>query len=209
MLNFLLFSRGRKRLFLYGKYSRFVKCVDMDTYRMYAYANVNQFDGRVQSYFNLSKKASATPDMSKYKKSVQPRTKDFQHPVHIQNSEWMWVHSKLPPYRDQYYNFTYYAMTLNEIEPYMLIPGVLCPTDSRFRPDVRHYEEGRVDAAELAKTKLEDAQRQRAKLRTTPWQPRWFEKAVSPLTGEEYWKFGGEYWKRDFSKEGGRIFQIK
>ena len=38
------------------------------------------------------------------------------------------------------YNFTNFAVTLNELEPGM--EGVLAPTDCRLRPDIRAMENG-------------------------------------------------------------------
>lgn len=186
------YCRGNKRLFVYGKYSRFVKSVDMDTYRAYAFAYPNRFDGRQMSYFNVPQRNVVAIDRA----SEQAKTKDMQHPLIIPHSRWVWVFNALPPYRDSYFNFTYFAMTLNEVEPYMQIPGVLCPTDSRLRPDVQLYESGNVDGADALKVKLENIQRARAKARGKPWIPRWFHSAPSPYTGEGSWMFRGEYWNR-------------
>ena len=41
----------------------------------------------------------------------------------------------------------------------------LCPTDSRFRPDIRFLEEGRVDESSSEKTRLEQKQRDKLKSR--------------------------------------------
>lgn len=74
----------------------------------------------------------------------------------------------------QYYQFTEFAMSLNEVERDM--KGQLCPTDSRLRPDVRLLEQGDIDAAAAEKTRLEDKQRTARKaLKKSPdgWQPRW------------------------------------
>lgn len=40
------------------------------------------------------------------------------------------------------YNFTSYAMTLNELEPGM--DRLLAPTDCRLRPDIRAMENGDI-----------------------------------------------------------------
>lgn len=184
--------RGIKRLFVYGKYSRFIKSVDMDTYRAYVFTNANRFDGRLLSYFNVPQRNAVVFDKAK----DPPKNKDMQHPLNIPNSRWVWVFNKFPPYRDIYFNFSYFALTLNEIEPYMKIPGVLCPTDSRFRPDVQFYENGNVEAADALKIKLENTQRARAKTRKEPWTPRWFYPSPSPYTGEPIWLFRGDYWNR-------------
>lgn len=198
-------------MFVYGKCSRFIKAVDMDSYRAYAYAVPNRFDGRILSYFSVPQRSTAAYHLGRTKEVVQEKNKDSYHPINIPNSVWLWMSPKLPPYRELYFNFTYFALTLNEIEPYMKVPGVLCPTDSRFRPDVRSYENGNVDAAELIKTKLENSQRSRAKKQQGLWQPRWFYSAISPLTGEEYWPYGGNYWNRQYpyDEELNDIFNIR
>lgn len=40
------------------------------------------------------------------------------------------------------YNFTHFAMSLNELEPGM--EATLAPTDCRFRPDIRAMENGNI-----------------------------------------------------------------
>lgn len=45
----------------------------------------------------------------------------------------------------QMYNFTSFAMTLNELEPGM--ERLLAPTDCRLRPDVRAMENGDIGTA--------------------------------------------------------------
>lgn len=39
--------------------------------------------------------------------------------------------------------------------------GVISPTDSRFRNDVRLMEEGDLDAADIEKVKIEEEQRRK------------------------------------------------
>lgn len=43
---------------------------------------------------------------------------------------------------EQMYNFTSFAMTLNELEPNM--EGILALTDCRLRPDIRAMENGDI-----------------------------------------------------------------
>lgn len=57
------------------------------------------------------------------------------------------------------YGFTIYAANLNEITE--IEKGMLPPTDSRLRPDVRAFEDGDNDRAEQLKLKLEQDQRER------------------------------------------------
>uniref|UniRef100_A0A5K3F8Q3 Oxysterol-binding protein n=1 Tax=Mesocestoides corti TaxID=53468 RepID=A0A5K3F8Q3_MESCO len=70
----------------------------------------------------------------------------------------LWRVSPLPPEAEKMYNFTQFAIQLNDSpqnEPN------LCPTDSRLRPDQRLMEEGRWDEANIEKVRLEDKQRLR------------------------------------------------
>ncbi|KAA8633746.1 hypothetical protein SMACR_01261 [Sordaria macrospora] len=95
------------------------------------------------------------------------------------------------------FNLTPFVVTFNHLDD-NLKPW-LAPTDSRFRPDQRAMEEGEYDFAATEKNRLEEAQRARRKARESKgeeFQPAWFTKARCEITGEEYWKFNGEYWNR-------------
>jgi hypothetical protein len=104
----------------------------------------------------------------------------------------VWENNPRPPAP---FSLTPFAITLNAI-PDTLKP-YLCPTDTRLRPDQRAMEDGKYDFAATEKNRLEE--KQRAKRREneehgTHHEPRWFKKAVCPISGEEYWDFTGEYW---------------
>ncbi|QRV91561.1 oxysterol binding protein [Ceratobasidium sp. AG-Ba] len=89
----------------------------------------------------------------------------------------LWRPHPFPSYADQYYGFTSFAITLNEITPD--VAGVLPPTDSRLRPDQRAMEEGRIDEADELKIQVEEAQRARKRERDAAgetWTPQWFDK---------------------------------
>jgi len=95
------------------------------------------------------------------------------------------------------FNLTPFVLTFNHIDD-KLKPW-LAPTDSRFRPDQRAMEDGEYDFAATEKNRLEEAQRARRREREARGEefvPAWFTKARCEITGEEYWKFNGEYWKR-------------
>jgi chaperonin cofactor prefoldin len=102
------------------------------------------------------------------------------------NYKTLWECNEMPKDTEDYYGFTYFAMSLNELTKDL--DGVLPPTDTRLRPDQRAFEEGDVDKAEELKHKLEDAQRAKRKDGKSP-KPRWFHK----VEGEEpEWQYGGE-----------------
>ncbi|KAI8325109.1 Oxysterol-binding protein [Martensiomyces pterosporus] len=111
-------------------------------------------------------------------------------------SDVIWTAISLPPNAGKYYSFGYFTMCLNEIEPNSA--GDLPPTDTRFRPDQRAYEEGRLEDAEAIKHSLEEAQRARKKdceAAGVPWKTQWFEERDDPhsSTGTS-WQYKGGYW---------------
>jgi hypothetical protein len=58
-------------------------------------------------------------------------------------------------------------------------------------------EEGKYDIASEEKNRVEEKQRARRREREAAgehFEPRWFKLEKHPVTGEEYWHFGGDYW---------------
>lgn len=98
----------------------------------------------------------------------------------------IWRMSPFPRLANEYYGFTSFGITLNEITED--VKGKLPPTDSRFRPDVRALEEGDIDEAEEQKIRLEEMQRDRRK-KGQDRQPQWFKQS-----GDE-WVYKGGYWE--------------
>lgn len=98
----------------------------------------------------------------------------------------LWRVSPYPKNIHEYYGFTSFGITLNEITSD--IEAKLPPTDSRFRPDVRALEEGDLDRAEDEKLRVEEMQRERRR-QGKDRQPRWFREE-----GEE-WVYTGGYWE--------------
>jgi hypothetical protein len=104
------------------------------------------------------------------------------------------------------FNLTPFGVTLNAL-PDRLRPH-LPPTDTRLRPDQRAMEDGEYDFAATEKNRLEEKQRAKRRWREQRGEsfvPRWFTKATCEVTGEEYWKFSGEYWEmRERVANGGK-----
>ncbi|KAH8835365.1 oxysterol binding protein [Flagelloscypha sp. PMI_526] len=98
----------------------------------------------------------------------------------------LWRASPPPKGHEDYYGFTTFGMSLNEIVGDMKTK--LPPTDSRWRADVRALEEGRLDDAEAQKVRIEELQRERRR-QGADAQPRWFQKV-----GDNYEYLGG-YWE--------------
>ncbi|KAF5377565.1 hypothetical protein D9615_005220 [Tricholomella constricta] len=98
----------------------------------------------------------------------------------------LWRMAPFPKNTHDYYGFTSYSITLNELTSDLL--GKLPPTDSRFRPDVRALENGDIDVAEDEKIRVEELQRERRR-HGKDRQPRWFHQE-----GED-WVYSGGYWE--------------
>ncbi|KAJ8618891.1 hypothetical protein MRB53_015077 [Persea americana] len=100
----------------------------------------------------------------------------------------LWKRSKLPNFPTRY-NFTRFAITLNELTPGL--KDKLPPTDSRLRPDQRCLENGEYEMADAEKQRLEHRQRQSRKLQERGWKPRWFVKDKESGT----YRYTGGYWE--------------
>ncbi|KIY45365.1 hypothetical protein FISHEDRAFT_66949 [Fistulina hepatica ATCC 64428] len=98
----------------------------------------------------------------------------------------LWRISPFPKNAAEYYGFTFFGVTLNEITREM--EGRLPPTDSRLRPDVRALENGNLDLAESEKLRVEEMQRERRR-RGADRQPMWFRE------GPSGWEYVGGYWE--------------
>jgi hypothetical protein len=119
---------------------------------------------------------------------------------HGKTGKEIWRAGKLVSGADQRYGLTEFAAQLNEITS--LEYGKIPISDSRLRPDQRAAEDGDLDAAEILKAKLEEAQRVRRRemdARGVEWSPKWFVQTDDGAEGgEECWKLkGGKegYWE--------------
>ncbi|XP_042360616.1 oxysterol-binding protein-related protein 7-like isoform X2 [Plectropomus leopardus] len=107
----------------------------------------------------------------------------------------IWKPNVQPDDHAQFYGFSSYARELNELTPEL--QAVLPPTDTRFRPDQRLLEEGKVAEADKRKDEVEEKQRERRKemaKRGEEHIPRFFRKSVDEA-GREVWLSNGTYWK--------------
>lgn len=100
----------------------------------------------------------------------------------------LWKRSKAPMFPTRY-NFTRFAITLNELTPGL--KEKLPPTDSRLRPDQRYLENGEYEMANSEKLRLEQQQRQARKMQESGWKPRWFAKDKASGT----YHYVGGYWE--------------
>ena len=67
-------------------------------------------------------------------------------------------------------------------------------------------EDGEYDLAATEKNRVEEKQRAKRRQREANGEefvPRWFEKKVDAITGEDYWEFNHKYWKVRNEVQGG------
>lgn len=201
------FLRSKKKLFfLYGRWTELLKCTDIDSYEEYIRLNPNKFKHQERSKSPMQESPAHTPrkvlsklnslKMSSFRSlSIQDDSHDPTHDkspepdvdgiprsqsifsIDIPNSVTLWEVEPRPQNSSNYFNFTNFAMALNELEPHMKAPNGLCPTDSRMRPDIRKLEEGDIDGAIAEKNRLEEKQRdtrraRKAKKGGDDWQPK-------------------------------------
>lgn len=106
----------------------------------------------------------------------------------------IWKPNVQPEDHFDFYGFSRYARELNELSPDL--KAVLPPTDTRFRPDQRLLEEGKLAEADKRKDEVEEKQRERRKemaKRGEEHIPRFFSKSVDEA-GREVWLYKGNYW---------------
>ncbi|XP_016305877.1 oxysterol-binding protein-related protein 6-like [Sinocyclocheilus anshuiensis] len=113
----------------------------------------------------------------------------------LPNPRCIWKPNPQPDAYFDYYGFSQYARELNELTPD--IKDKLPPTDTRFRPDQRLLEDGKVEEADKRKDEIEEKQRERRKAMTKRGEehvPRFFVKTIDHA-GREVWVTSGIYWK--------------
>ncbi|CCF58116.1 hypothetical protein KAFR_0D04680 [Kazachstania africana CBS 2517] len=107
------------------------------------------------------------------------------------NNRTLWEVGKLVKNSKSKYGFTTFAANLNEMTE--IEEGRVAPNDSRLRPDIRAYEQGKISEAERLKLHLEQKQRDR-RMKGHDVTPQFFEK-----TSANKWKYRQgpqSYWER-------------
>ncbi|XP_077383007.1 oxysterol-binding protein-related protein 3 isoform X2 [Festucalex cinctus] len=103
----------------------------------------------------------------------------------------IWRANAMPVDHEQYYGFTKFAIELNELDA--SLKPLLPPTDTRLRVDQRLLEEGKLEAAEEQKQKIEQLQREKRRVledSNGAHQPKFFRKLK-----EDTWVSNNTYWK--------------
>lgn len=111
--------------------------------------------------------------------------------VNSETGETIWETGDLVPNQEKKFGFTKFTANLNQITD--IEKNRIPATDSRMRPDLRLYEEGKTSEAEELKLQLEQEQRSR-RLDSNDVKPQYFK----PI-GENQWIFvqgPQSYWER-------------
>jgi hypothetical protein len=96
---------------------------------------------------------------------------------------------------DEQYGLTPFAINLNYLPKEL--EEKIAPTDSRYRPDLRAFENGDIDAGGEEKNRLEDRQREARKIRNDKgehWTPLYFEEVIDEDTSDKFFKINDRYW---------------
>uniref|UniRef100_A0A452J0Z0 Oxysterol-binding protein-related protein 1 n=1 Tax=Gopherus agassizii TaxID=38772 RepID=A0A452J0Z0_9SAUR len=186
----------RKVCSLYGKWTECLYSVDPATFEAYKK--------------NDKKNTEEKKNSKQVGNSEEPDEMPLpdSESVHvIPGSILLWRIAPRPPNSVQMYNFTSFAMALNELDKEM--ESVVPKTDCRLRPDIRAMENGEIDIASEEKKRLEEKQRAVRKNRSkseedwktshlTALGPRWFHQGPNPYTGAQDWLYSGNYWDRNY-----------
>ncbi|XP_033009581.1 oxysterol-binding protein-related protein 2 [Lacerta agilis] len=182
-------DKNKKKLaVIYGKWTECLWCVDPSIYENYKKNERRGGDQRKPKPSDDPENDEAD-DMPEIQETVQV----------VPGSKLLWRISTRPPNSSQMYNFTNFAVSLNELEKGM--EEVLAPTDCRLRPDIRHMENGEIDLASKEKERLEEKQRAARKERAkdeAEWKTRWFYHGTNPYLGTPDWLYSGGYFDRNF-----------
>ncbi|XP_048451531.1 oxysterol-binding protein-related protein 1-like isoform X2 [Rhincodon typus] len=193
-------DKSKKKLCaVYGKWTECLWAIDPNTFDAYKKNDKKNSEER-----KLSKPLVAS---EKSEPDEMPLPDNSESVQVIPGSRLLWKITPRPPNSQQMYNFTSFAMSLNELDKEM--ETVIAPTDCRFRPDIKAMENGDIDLASEEKKRLEEKQRAARKQRAktdNDWKnknqlaegPRWFHQGPNPYTGASDWLYSGGYWDRNY-----------
>uniref|UniRef100_A0A8C4H1K9 Oxysterol-binding protein n=1 Tax=Dicentrarchus labrax TaxID=13489 RepID=A0A8C4H1K9_DICLA len=186
---YILDKSKKKLCAIYGKWTECLYTVDsatFDAHKKTDRKNSEEKKGNKQSSVDEEPEEMPPPEAE----TVQV----------IPGSELIWKITPRPDNSAKFYAFSTFAMHLNELEKSM--EGVIPPTDSRLRPDIRAMENGDIDLASAEKKRLEEKQRMSRKNRnksTDEWKTRWFQQGPNPHNKAQDWLYLKGYWDRNYS----------
>ncbi|XP_051784876.1 oxysterol-binding protein-related protein 1 isoform X2 [Erpetoichthys calabaricus] len=187
---YILDKNKKKLCALYGKWTECLYTVDSGVFDEHKKNDKRNAD---EKKINKATTSSEEPD-----EMPMPDAETVQV---IPGSRLLWRIAPRPPNSSQMYNFTSFAMNLNELDKEM--EGVIPKTDCRLRPDIRAMENGNIDLASEEKKRLEEKQRAARKNRSKSdeeWKTRWFQMGVNPHNGSQDWLYTSGYWDRNYSQ---------
>ncbi|XP_059399305.1 oxysterol-binding protein-related protein 1 isoform X1 [Carassius carassius] len=190
-----ILDKSKKKVYnLYGKWTECMYIVDPASFETHRKNDKKASEDKKSS--KQTSDAEETPQLGGDSLEVIP------------GSQLLWRIAPRPENSAQMYNFTTFAMQLNELDKE--IEAVIPKTDSRLRPDIRAMENGDIDLASEEKKRLEEKQRAARKNRSKSdddWKmrnissgPRWFHQGPNPHNGSQDWLFSNGYWDRDYSQ---------
>ncbi|KAF7246237.1 Oxysterol-binding protein-related protein 1 [Varanus komodoensis] len=182
-------DKSKKKLCaLYGKWTECLYSVDLTTFEAY----------KKNDKKNTEEKKNSKQLGSSDEPDEMPLP-DSERVYVIPGSVLLWRIAPRPSNSTQMYNFTTFAMALNELDHGM--ESVIPKTDCRLRPDIRAMENGEIDVASEEKKRLEEKQRTARKNRSKSdeeWKTRWFHQGTNPYIGGHDWIYSGNYWDRNY-----------
>uniref|UniRef100_A0AAX7UC94 Oxysterol-binding protein n=1 Tax=Astatotilapia calliptera TaxID=8154 RepID=A0AAX7UC94_ASTCA len=186
---YILDKSKKKLCALYGKWTECLYVVDPSAFEAHKKNNKKGAEDKKGSNAGCAEDQEEVPSPPADTVEVVP------------GSQLLWKIAPRPANSVQMYNFTCFAMQLNELHKEM--EGVIPQTDCRLRPDIRAMENGDIDLASEEKKRLEEKQRAARKNRSKAdeeWKARWFQQGQNPHTSSQDWLFCGGYWNRAYSQ---------
>ncbi|XP_042265622.1 oxysterol-binding protein-related protein 2-like [Thunnus albacares] len=183
-------DKSKKKLsVIYGKWTECMWSVDPQAYEAHKKSEKKGDNKKHKNEEQVGAENDDADDMPEVQETVSV----------VPGSTLLWRIDSRPAHSATMYNFTNFAMCLNELEPGM--EAILAPTDCRFRPDIRAMENGNMDDASREKERLEEKQRAARKERAKndeEWSTSWFQMSTNPYTGSQDWNYSGGYFNRNY-----------
>ncbi|CAB1445515.1 unnamed protein product [Pleuronectes platessa] len=183
-------DKSKKKLcVIYGKWTECMWSVDPQVYESHKKSEKKGDNKKCKNEEQEGAENDDADDMPEVQETV----------CVVPGSTLLWRIDSRPAHSASMYNFTNFAMSLNELEPGM--EGVLSTTDCRFRPDIRAMENGNMDEATKEKERLEEKQRTARKERAKnedEWSTQWFASGTNPYTACQDWIYTGGYFNRNY-----------
>ncbi|XP_015771854.1 PREDICTED: oxysterol-binding protein-related protein 1-like [Acropora digitifera] len=187
----------RKRFIIRGDWTDRIQCFAVDKFNKKDFKRESKrrrSDGASEADAKDSTSAASL-------ESFSSGSSDGSATVDTSAAKDLWRFQERPPNSKQMYNFTTYAMQLNELredqKSQVIISTVPCsahrtPCELSFVT---------IDAATREKIRLEEKQRSARKERSKNerWIPRWFKEDINPYTGQLDWLFTNTYWNRNWA----------